>query len=562
MSTPRRHRSAFACQNCRRRKVRCSVSVTGIPCVGCTQDNIDCIVHQTQDLKRQQPKERFGHHDSFRRPVELELGHPASDSRRALQSLSPASVEHGLSTATSYTSLSDGSKRAGKARSSRSGTEIRGNQDEQRTGTEISSAALGQNNQAAIAPFYTGIAIMPQPYQITMLMLEIGEAPGFTSILDACSPSQQPAARHILISEAPISLSDEDREYLRCKGVFTLPQKSTCDELLRAYFHHVHPIMPVVDASVLLKLHQTGKASEWNLLILWSMFFVAANFVDAHVWTLEGYSSRNEMKAAMYSRAKCMYDNGGETDKVVLLQSALLMAFWHSKWDGHSQPWYWTGVAISLAQILGLHRDPDSVKFNTSIPSHRRHLWRRLWWSCFFRDRSLSLTLGRPMRINLSDCNMPMASAADVVSDLSQIPPSVAKAYIPDDLPQLAEYWVLLIQLNKLLDALSRRLSLNKLELCMMVMEELEEMYTSASLYRGVFSEAICQLYPNYSASSTMSEQNSTDYCQPRASFSNDAMMVPLINDDILNALFDESSCFTFWESFSDIQMEPMQPGL
>lgn len=146
-----------------------------------------------------------------------------------------------------------------------------------------------------------------------------------------------------------------------------------------------------------------------------------------------------------------MYDNGGETDKVVLLQSALLMGFWHSKWDGHSQPWYWTGVAISLAQILGLHRDPDSVKFNTSFPNHRRRLWRRLWWCCFFRDRSLSLTLGRPMRINLNDCNMPMASAVDVVSDLSQIPPSVAKGYIPDNLPQLAEYWVLLIQLNKLL---------------------------------------------------------------------------------------------------------------
>lgn len=108
-------------------------------------------------------------------------------------------------------------------------------------------------------------------------MLEIGEAPGFTSVLDACSPSQQPVARHILISEASILLSAQDRAYLQYKGVFTLPQKSTCNELLRAYFHHVHPIMPIVDASVLLKFHQTGKASEWNLLLLWSMFFVAAN---------------------------------------------------------------------------------------------------------------------------------------------------------------------------------------------------------------------------------------------------------------------------------------------
>lgn len=92
----------------------------------------------------------------------------------------------------------------------------------------------------------------------------------------------------------------------------------------------------------------------------------------------------------------------------------------------------------------------------------------------------------------------------------------------------------------------------------MMVMEELEEMYTSASVYRGVFLEAIRQLHPNYS----MSDSNSTDFSQPRASFSNDSMMVPLINDDILTALLDESSCFNFWESFSDIQMEPMQPGL
>jgi hypothetical protein len=35
--------------------------------------------------------------------------------------------------------------------------------------------------------------------------------------------------------------------------------------------------MPIVDATVLLKFHQEGKASEWNLLLLWSMFFVAAN---------------------------------------------------------------------------------------------------------------------------------------------------------------------------------------------------------------------------------------------------------------------------------------------
>ncbi|RFU80375.1 dehydrogenase, multihelical [Trichoderma arundinaceum] len=434
MSTPRRHRSAVACQNCRRRKVRCSVSVTGIP---------------------RQLKQTFAHHHPPRAPVELGLDLPAAGSRSLPQSLSPASVEQGLNAVATYASQGGRSSRIGENAGPHSVSESRGNPDEQRTGAEISSAALGQSNQSARAPFYTGMmkaaALGGMPHVEMKLIPETGEAPGFTSILDTCSPSQQPVARHILISEASISLSAQDREYLQCKGVFTLPQRSTCNELLRAYFHHVHPIMPIVDATVLLKFHQTGKASEWNLLLLWSMFFVAANFVDARVWTLEGYSSRREMKAAMYARAKCLYDNGGETDKVVLLQSALLMGFWHSKWDGHSQPWYWIGVAISLCQMLGLHRDPDSVKFNTSFPNHQRHLWRRLWWVCFFRDRSLSLTLGRPLRINLNDCNTPMVSAADVLSDLIQIPASIANGYIPDDLPQLADYWILLIRLSKLL---------------------------------------------------------------------------------------------------------------
>jgi hypothetical protein len=42
----RRNRSAVACQACRRRKVRCTVTVTGIPCINCSQDGMECTVAQ------------------------------------------------------------------------------------------------------------------------------------------------------------------------------------------------------------------------------------------------------------------------------------------------------------------------------------------------------------------------------------------------------------------------------------------------------------------------------------------------------------------------------------
>lgn len=45
----RRYRSSVACESCRRRKVRCSVTVTGVPCAGCIQDGSTCTVTKGKD---------------------------------------------------------------------------------------------------------------------------------------------------------------------------------------------------------------------------------------------------------------------------------------------------------------------------------------------------------------------------------------------------------------------------------------------------------------------------------------------------------------------------------
>lgn len=73
------------------------------------------------------------------------------------------------------------------------------------------------------------------------------------------------------------SLSSEDREYLASKGVFTLPGKEACDSLIRAYFRHVHPIMPIVEADGLLGAVAAGRLGGYNILLVWSVFFAAVN---------------------------------------------------------------------------------------------------------------------------------------------------------------------------------------------------------------------------------------------------------------------------------------------
>ncbi|KAE8374677.1 fungal-specific transcription factor domain-containing protein [Aspergillus bertholletiae] len=412
----RRSRRPVACQTCRQRKVRCSLNITGVPCIGCTQDRTPCIITTRRKQKPDQHQ-----HDG---PVLLAT--PQSPNQSPLQD--PARrVELPAFQVQRQQDVS----RTVEATAAREAHDI---EDEERNGDEIAAAALGQPRRVGEVPFYTG------------------DRTGPASTLDICSPGHS-LPRHCLIpaNNQTTTLTDDDRDYLQKKGAFTLPKPDTCEGLLRAYFYHVHPIMPVIEVDSILNYQHQGRLGDCNILLLWSVFFVAVNFISPHFYEQEGYVSRKEMKATMYSRAKCMYDNGGEKNKVTLLQASLLLGFWHSEQDEHMQPWYWTGIAINLCQMLGLHRDPDSLRYNSSITDRQRRLWRRLWWTCVFRDRWLGLTLGRPLRINLDDYDQPMSRASDLLSELDSVPEVVFMSYIPSELPKLAEFWIILIELSQLL---------------------------------------------------------------------------------------------------------------
>lgn len=61
------------------------------------------------------------------------------------------------------------------------------------------------------------------------------------------------------------------------------------------------------------------------------------------------------------------------------------------------------------------------------------------------------MALGRPLRINLDESDTPDPLVSDMAADLEGIPESTTSAFLPRDLPQLAEYWVQLIHMTKLL---------------------------------------------------------------------------------------------------------------
>jgi hypothetical protein len=219
---------------------------------------------------------------------------------------------------------------------------------------------------------------------------------GYADLLSIVSQTER---RHFTIpSEVERTLSPEDLAYLGHKGCFSLPPDSK--DLIRAYMLYVHPTFPILNAHAISQQCADGRLDRINLLLLWSMLSVAASYVPEH--------AKAAVKASWVARAQLLFHLTEENDKIVLVQSALLLSFWFAEAEDTKQSWYWTGIAFSIAQTLGLHLDSQDG------PDLDREVRHNLWRACMLRDVWLSYTMGRPLRLDPAVCSVPNTSVVDI----------------------------------------------------------------------------------------------------------------------------------------------------
>lgn len=134
-----------------------------------------------------------------------------------------------------------------------------------------------------------------------------------------------------------------------------------------------------------------------------------------------------------------LYDFDYDTDRVALLQAALLMTYWYEAPDDQKDTWYWMGIAITVAASIGLNRDPS----RSNLDMQRQRLWKRMWWSCIIRDSLIAIGMRRPLRIKPDEHDVPMLTLDDFTlgplsSDISSIPSSCLAARSSDMRKKLA----------------------------------------------------------------------------------------------------------------------------
>ncbi|KAE8423565.1 fungal-specific transcription factor domain-containing protein [Aspergillus pseudocaelatus] len=230
-------------------------------------------------------------------------------------------------------------------------------------------------------------------------------------------------------------LSDADTSFLQSKGAFQLPPPACGDVLFNTFVERVYPFYPVVIMSDLI---QQYKDKTVPYILLHAIYFAGAAFCPLSSLHLAGFSNRRTVLETFYNRAKLLFDFGYEREKVVLLQSVVLLTFWPSSPADIWTFYQWVGMGVTIAEGLGLHRSMAHI----NIPRKDHSLLKRIWWILVIRDAFGSALYGRPVRINGVHCDVEFTTERDFIHD-----------YHPDLFPQThmplcAEYFSLLSRLS------------------------------------------------------------------------------------------------------------------
>ncbi|RHZ57497.1 uncharacterized protein CDV56_107883 [Aspergillus thermomutatus] len=201
-----------------------------------------------------------------------------------------------------------------------------------------------------------------------------------------------------------------ERFRLQEMGAVQRLDKEISDALIQTFFSVVYPLCPIFDLS---DFHAKYKSKQISPLVLQALYFVAAAHCEFSWIEKAGFSTRYMATFTFYQRAKGLYYANYESDAIATVQALYLLSHWWGSPLEQKDPWHWTGLAVGLAQALGLHQS----RAYTGLPEKQQKLWRRIWWTVYTQDILMALTLGNTPHVNDAYCSVPLLSEADIEDD-------------------------------------------------------------------------------------------------------------------------------------------------
>lgn len=208
----------------------------------------------------------------------------------------------------------------------------------------------------------------------------------------------------------PPHCSSQDLEYLSARGAFTPPVAGLEKLLVSAFLERFYPLYSMVDKEEIWQLHQK---SALPYILLHAICMIGATFCDISTIHKHGFESRMQTRKSFYDKAKVMFDFEYEKDRVTLLQTVIMLSFWGPHMDSSWNPCSWVGFGVTIAASLGMHK----ARSASSATGKDGGLIKRIWWTLLGRDAYCAALMGRPARVDMSQCDTEMLTPSDFPDD-------------------------------------------------------------------------------------------------------------------------------------------------
>ncbi|KAH6605522.1 c6 transcription factor [Trichoderma cornu-damae] len=255
----------------------------------------------------------------------------------------------------------------------------------------------------------------------------------------------------------------------------TVPPRDVADDLVENYWRWTHSLYPLVhrpsfeeryrmiwhpQAEACCRGPGARAAGPAGLYVSTGdrLFYCMLNTVFALGALFSprmDHKDRDQASRDFFERAKKLMDlDMLAAGSLALVQTLLLMGQYLQSTEMSSSCWNIVGLAVRVAQSIGLHHDPKSCSQGCcpaqTLDQVEIEMRRRAWCGCVLLDRVVSLTYGRPLivhaAITQSQLVLPLAVDDEYLTRLPDAPGAQ-----PDGMPSLTECYIHTVQLQDIL---------------------------------------------------------------------------------------------------------------
>lgn len=182
--------------------------------------------------------------------------------------------------------------------------------------------------------------------------------------------------------------------------------------LVRLYFKHIHPVLPVLSKGRFLRQYAADK-TKLPASLRGAVYALASVF-EKKDRSLKGTLPFQQHQLVHYATDSLQREL--DSPNLAKLQASLLLLHVkpnHVDSIEHPRTWTSTAQAVATAQMIGLHQDAE----RWSLAPWEKRLRRKLWWATYVADVWSAVCHGNPPHIYPASFNTSAITMEDLRSD-------------------------------------------------------------------------------------------------------------------------------------------------